>query len=63
MSSLNPHRVIVLETNEKGWLNKMMSQSDGSYLFEIYGDSGRLYILNDKQFLEVGETLDDLAEW
>jgi hypothetical protein len=38
-----------------------MPQGDGSYLYEIYGDSSRLYILTKDEFLHVGEN--DESKW
>lgn len=35
---------------EYGYLNKDMPQSDGSYMYEIYGDSGKVYILSQNEF-------------
>jgi hypothetical protein len=43
------------EIIEYGYLNKDMPQNDRSYLYEIYGDSSRLYILTEGEFLYVGE--------
>jgi hypothetical protein len=51
-------RVAILKDNEiieYGYLNKDMPQNNGSYLYEIYGDSSRLYTLTDREFLHVGE--------
>ena len=41
---------------EYGYLNKDMPQSDGTYLYEIYGDSARLYIVKDNEFYYSGES-------
>lgn len=41
------------EIIEHGYLNKDMPQSDGSYLYEILGDSGKLYILSDNEFIYI----------
>jgi hypothetical protein len=51
-------RVAILKDSEiieYGYLNKDMPQNDGSYLYEIYGDSARLYIVTKNEFLYVGE--------
>lgn len=58
MSPMRFPRVAILENNEiveYGYLNKDMPQNDGSYLYEVYGDSSRLYILAEGEFLHVGE--------
>jgi hypothetical protein len=57
-------RVAIIQNNEiieYGYLNKDMTQEDGSYLYEIYGDSARLYILTYREFLYVGEN--DEPKW
>jgi hypothetical protein len=33
-----------------------MPQGDGSYLYEIYGDSSSLYVVAENEFLYVGES-------
>jgi hypothetical protein len=51
-------RVAIIKDNsiiEYGYLNKDMPQDDATYLYEIYGDSARLYILTENEFLYVGE--------
>ena len=58
MSPMRFPRVAIVKDNEiieYGYLNKDMPQNDGSYLYEIYGDSSRLYILKDNEFLYPGE--------
>ena len=58
MSPMRFPRVAIIKDNsiiEYGYLNKEMPQGDGSYLYEIYGDSSRLYILTEGEFLHVGE--------
>lgn len=58
MSPMKFHRVAILENGEiidKGYLNKMMPQSDLSYLYEIYGDSGKLYIVAEDEFMYISE--------
>ena len=64
MSPMRFPRVAILKDNdivEYGYMNKDMPQNDGSYLYEIYGDSARLYILTEKEFLHVGEN--DESKW
>jgi hypothetical protein len=51
-------RVAIIKDNEiikYGYLNKDIPQNDGSYLYEVYGDSSKLYILTEVGFLHVGE--------
>jgi len=58
MSPMRFPRVAIVkdkEIIEYGYLNKDMPQRDGSYLYEIYGDSSRLYMLTEREFLHVGE--------
>jgi hypothetical protein len=58
MSPMRFPRVAILkdgEIVEYGYLNKDMPQNDGSYLYEIYGDSARLYVVTKNGFLYVGE--------
>jgi len=58
MSPMRFPRVAILkdgEIVEYGYLNKDMPQNDGSYLYEIYGDSARLYVVTKNEFLYVGE--------
>ena len=62
MTPMRFHRVIVVKTQEKGWLNKMMPQSDFSYLYEVFGDSGTTYILTENEFLYLGEDENE-SEW
>lgn len=66
MTPLRFNRVIVLDSNkskiEKGTLNKMMPQSDLSYTYEIYGDSGNVYIVPEDQFIYITED-DNESEW
>lgn len=57
-------RVGILESNnivEYGILNKDMPQSDGSYLYEIYGDSSKLYLVKENEFFYVGDF--DESKW
>ena len=64
MSPMRFPRVAIVKDNEiieYGYLNKDMPQGDGSYLYEIYGDSARLYILKEREFLHVGEN--DEPKW
>ena len=64
MSPMRFQRVaIIIENNiiEYGYLNKDMPQTDGSYLYEIYGDSSTLYIVKENEFLHVGEN--DEPKW
>jgi len=63
MSPMRFHRVTVLETQEKGWLNKMMPQGDDTYLYEIFGDSGRTYILKKNEFHYGTDEVEDESEW
>ena len=58
MSPMRFPRVSILKDNETieyGYLNKDMPQGDGSYLYEIYGDSSTLYVLTESEFLYIGE--------
>ena len=58
MNPMRFSRVAIVKDNEiieYGYLNKDMPQNAGSYLYEIYGDSSRLYILTESEFLHVGE--------
>jgi hypothetical protein len=62
MSPMRFPRVAIVKDNEiieYGYLNKDMPQNDGSYLYEIYGDSSRLYILTEGEFLHAIETESD----
>ena len=65
MSPMRFPRVAVVQNDvviEYGYLNKQMPQSDGTYLYEIYGDSSaRVYILQENDFLYVGDT--DEPKW
>ena len=64
MSPMRFPRVAILENNEiveYGYLNKDMPQGDNSYLYEIYGDSSKLYIVKENEFLYVGEN--DVPKW
>ena len=64
MSPMRFPRVAILENNEiveYGYLNKDMPQGDNSYLYEIYGDSSKLYIVKENEFLYVGEN--DEPKW
>ena len=64
MSQMRFPRVAILENNEiveYGYLNKDMPQGDNSYLYEIYGDSSKLYIVKENEFLYVGEN--DEPKW
>jgi hypothetical protein len=63
MSPMSFHRVTVLETNEKGWLNKMMPQGDDTFLYEVFGDSGRLYILQENEFYYGTNEVEDEPKW
>ena len=59
MSPMRFPRVAILkdgEIVEYGYLNKDMPQNDGSYLYEIYGDSSSLYVVAENEFLYVGES-------
>jgi len=58
MSPMRFNRVAILENGEiidRGYLNKMMPQSDFSYLYEIYGDSGKLYVITEDNFMYISE--------
>lgn len=58
MSPIRFPRVAILKDNEiieYGYLNKDMPQGDGSYVYEIYGDSARLYLLSENEFIYVGD--------
>ena len=59
MSPIKFPRVAVVQNDvviEYGYLNKEMPQSDGTYLYEIYGDSSaRVYILQESDFLYIGD--------
>jgi hypothetical protein len=62
MSPIRFPRVAILKDSEiieYGYLNKDMPQNDGSYLYEIYGDSARTYLLKGEEFLYVRETESD----
>jgi hypothetical protein len=64
MSPMRFPRVAIIkdgEIIEYGYLNKDMPQGDGSYLYEIYGDSATLYILKQNEFFYVGEN--DEPKW
>lgn len=64
MSPISFPRVAIIENDEVieyGYLNKDMPQGDGTYLYEIYGDSSRLYILTQDQFFYAGES--DGPKW
>jgi hypothetical protein len=64
MSPMRFPRVAIMRDNEiieYGYLNKDMPQGDGSYLYEIYGDSSTLYIVKENEFLYVGEN--DEPKW
>jgi hypothetical protein len=64
MSPMRFPRVAILENNEiveYGYLNKDMPQGDNSYLYEIYGDSSKLYIVKENEFLYIGEN--DESKW
>lgn len=50
MTPMRFHRVTILVTQENGWLNKTMPQEDFSYIYEIYGDSGKTYYLKKEEF-------------
>jgi hypothetical protein len=59
MSPISFPRVAIIEDNEiieYGYLNKDMPQSDGTYLYEIYGDSSKLYIITQDKFFYAGES-------
>lgn len=65
MSPMRFNRVAIVEnsqTIEYGTLNQTMPQSDLTYLYEIYGDSGRLYILKEENFIYIHGEEDD-TEW
>lgn len=58
MSPLRFNRVAIIENGEiidHGFLNKMMPQSDMSYMYEIYGDSGATYVVAEDEFIYVSE--------
>lgn len=58
MTQMRFPRVAIIQGEtivEYGYLNKDMPQSDGSYLYEIYGDSARLYIVRKNQFFYIGD--------
>lgn len=58
MNQIRLPKVAVLEKDtiiEEGYLNKDMPQNDGSYLYEIYGDSGRVYIVSEIEFIYLRE--------
>lgn len=62
MSPMRFPRVAIVKDDEiieYGYLNKDIPQGDGSYLYEIYGDSSRLYILTEREFLHAIETESD----
>lgn len=66
MNPMRFPRVSIIENNEivdSGYLNKMMPQSDMSYLYEIYGDSGRLYILREDQFFYIDDEENNEPKW
>lgn len=66
MSPMRFPRVSIIENNEivdNGYLNKMMPQSDMSYLYEIYGDSGKLYILTENQFFYIDDEENNESKW
>jgi hypothetical protein len=59
MSPISFPRVAIIEHDEiveYGYLNKDMPQRDGTYLYEIYGDSSKLYIVTKDKFFYVGES-------
>ena len=52
ISKLN--RVAIIENGEiveHGYLNKMMPQGDLSYLYEIFADSGKTYIVKENSYI------------
>jgi hypothetical protein len=58
MNQVRLPKVAVLEKDiiiEEGYLNKDMPQNDDSYLYEIYGDSGRVYIVSENDFIYIRE--------
>lgn len=58
MSPMGFPRVAIMKDNEileYGYLNKDMPQGDGSYLYEIHGDSSVLYVVKENGFLYVEE--------
>jgi hypothetical protein len=62
MNPMRFNRVGIIENGdivERGYLNKMMPQSDMSYLYEIYGDSGKLYIVTEDKFMYISEEEDE----
>lgn len=64
MSPIRFPRVAIVKDNEiieYGYLNKDMPQGDDTYLYEIYGDSARLYLLKENDFFYVGEN--DEPKW
>ena len=64
MSPMRFQRVAIIREHtiiEYGYLNKEMPQNNGSYLYEIYGDSSTSYVLTQSEFLYVGEN--DEPKW
>lgn len=56
------NRVALLDNGkiiDRGYLNKMMPQSDLSYLYEIFGDSGRTYLVTEDKFMYIVEEEDE----
>jgi hypothetical protein len=56
------NRVALLDNEkiiDRGYLNKMMPQSDLSYLYEIFGDSGRTYLVTEDKFMYIVEEEDE----
>lgn len=48
------NRVAIIENGEiieHGYLNKMMPQEDCSYLYEIFTDSGKTYVVTANSFV------------
>lgn len=66
MNPMKFNRVAILENGDivdRGYLNKMMPQSDMSYLYEIYGDSGKLYVVTEDQFFYIDNEENDEPKW
>lgn len=63
MSPMRFPRVYINKIQIKGWLNKIMSQADGSHLYEILGDDNKIYILTDNEFHYNYEEQQDESKW
>jgi hypothetical protein len=58
MNPMRFNRVEIMKNGdvvERGYLNKMMPQEDLSYMYEIYGDSGKVYLLKEDGFVHITE--------